>query len=463
LENLTLKQIAKAVNGTLKGDPNLIIGGISTNSKEAAEDILFVPIKGERFDAHDFIGDFVQNGGQAVLTHKAFKCCNEPENYIKVTDTRLALGDLARNYREQFALPLVGVTGSVGKTSTRLMLANVLQTAGEVCSTQGNFNNDIGMPLTLLNIEHNHKFAVIEMGMNHFGEIAYLAKTAKPTAAVITNIGTAHIGNLGSKEGILKAKLEVLEGLQNGGLLVLNGDDDLLFAQKGTLPFKTVFYGINNPDCDITATQVIPQPMQSSFKYFCKATGVTSDVITINAPGKHHISNALAAVAVGLELGLTEDKIKAGIESFVPGNMRQKIIQTGGVQIIEDCYNANPDSMLAALQVLAAAKAENGGRKIAVLGNMMELGEFTEEGHRLVGDFAVQHKVDLLVTVGEHASLIAAQANSKDVKTVTFGNNQAALEYLAATLHSGDVVLVKASRSSKFEEISAGLQKHLTN
>jgi len=446
---MPMEEIISAVNGHAPDcDPMLQIDHVSTNSKTARGSSLFIALRGERFDGHDFTDDFYRNGGQAVITEQP----PAHRNAIVVEDTRLALGALARHYRGKFSVPLVGITGSVGKTSTRGMITGVLSIAGATHSTGGNLNNDIGLPMTLFGLERPHKFAVIEMGMNHAGEISYLSNIAKPTVAVITNIGTAHIGNLGSKEAILSAKLEILDGLAPGGVIILNGDDELLWGARDRIAHRAVFYGIDNPKCDYKASDVALASTGSSFS-------LENERVEVPAPGRHHVYNAMAAAAVGSELGLSLAQIKEGVARFESGGMRQEIIGLGGVMLIEDCYNANADSMKSALEVLSSLGA--GGRKIAVLGDMYELGAFTQSEHRRVGDCAAENRVDLLITVGKLAGAIAAQAALRGIETHTFEDNQAALRYLNSIVTPGDAVLVKASRGAKFEEISRGLQQSL--
>ena len=447
MERMQIEEIVAAVNGQVPDyDAGLSIDHISTNSKLVQGASLFVALRGERFDGHAFIDDFYRNGGQAALTEHA----PAQRNAIAVKDTRLALGDLARHYRDKFSIPLVGVTGSVGKTSTRGMIAGVLSAAGPTCATHGNLNNDIGLPMTLFGLERPHRFAVIEMGMNHAGEISYLSQIARPSVAVITNIGTAHIGNLGSREAILSAKLEILDGLAPGGVVVLNGDDALLWGARDKISHRTVFYGIANDRCDYRADGVALDSNGSSFAFGKNGR------VEVPVPGRHHVYNALAAVAVGSELGIPFATIKAGIARYESGDMRQEIIDLGGIKLIEDCYNANADSMRSALEVLSSLGP--GGRKIAVLGDMYELGEFTEAEHRRVGKYAAEAKVELLITVGGLAASIARQAALDGIETLSFDDNQAALRHLKAVVAQGDVVLVKASRGAKFEEISRGLR-----
>ena len=450
MEQMRIEEIISAVNGHAPDfDAGLVIEHISTNSKLAQGSSLFFALQGERFDGHTFIDDFYSNGGRAVITQQKPSRRNE----IAVKDTLLALGGLARHYRDKFTMPLVGITGSVGKTSTRSMIAGVLSAAGPTHSTRSNMNNDIGLPMTLFSLEASHQYAVIEMGMNHAGEISYLSKIAKPGVAVITNIGTAHIGNLGSREAILHAKLEILDGLAPGGVIILNGDDERLYGARDRIAHRAVFYGIDNDQCDYRAHDIAIGSNGSSFSFRDEGR------IEVPAPGRHHIYNALAAVAVGTELGIPFETIREGISRFESGDMRQEIIDLGGVKLIEDCYNANADSMKSALEVLSSLRPA--GRKIAVLGDMYELGEFTEAEHRRVGSYAAAARVDLLVTVGELATTIAEQAALEGVEAISFGNNEAAAAYLQIVLAQGDVVLFKASRGARFEEISRGVKGFL--
>lgn len=450
MENMRIEEVISAVHGCAENyDPGLWIDTVSTNSKIARGSALFVALRGERFDGHAFIDDFYRNGGRAAITELA---CGH-RNSILVEDTRRALGNLARHYRDKFSMPLVGITGSVGKTSTREMIEGVLSAAGRTCGTAGNRNNEIGVPMTLFGLARSHRYAVVELGMNHAGEIRYLSGIAKPTVAVITNIGTAHIGNLGSREAILDAKLEILEGLPPDGVIILNGDDALLFGARDRISHRTVFYGIDNGRCDYQARDVSLASNASSF-----ALG-SDGQIQIPAPGRHHVYNALAAVAVGNALGIPFANIQEGIARFEGGDMRQNIVELGGVTLIEDCYNANADSMRAALQVLASLEA--GGRKIAVLGDMYELGDFTQAEHRRVGMYAAASRVDLLITVGALAETIAQEALSRGIEAISFSGNPAALRHLETILAPGDAILFKASRGAKFEEISQGVQAFL--
>ena len=408
---------------------------------------LFIPLKGERFDGHHFIGMVKECGAIAALTMD--------ENYqdeklamILVEDTKQALLDLARYYRKTFNLPVVGITGSVGKTSTKEMIYATLSGKWQVHKTEGNFNNEIGLPLTLFGLNTMHEAAVIEMGMNHFDEIHNLSLTALPDVAVITNVGTSHIENLGSREGILKAKLEILDGLDKDGLLVLNGDNDLLGGLKD-LPAKSVFYGLCEKN-DYWAKDI-----QSEGEY-TTATVISPKAtyaIRIKALGEHMVYNTLAAIAVAEHYGLTEEEIMKGLASYTPAKMRMHIETfDNGVTVIDDTYNASPDSMKAALKVLNDYTVK--GRKIAVLGDMFEMGEFAPNLHKEVGEFAVTMALDALIAVGELAENIYDGYITQGGKGgLYFKDKESFIKEFLPRVQNHDCILFKASRGMHFEEL----------
>lgn len=454
MEKMTLGEIAVATGGRiLSGDENFKITKITTDSRESKEGGLFIAIVGERFDAHNFASDFLTHGGEAVIVERELP----GKRVVLVSDTRKALGNLAAHYRAGFNIPMVGITGSVGKTSTKDMIESVLSQKFNALATKGNFNNDIGLPLTLFRLDRSHQVAVVEMGMNHMGEIARLSSIARPDIAVITGVGTAHIGNLGSRASILKAKLEILEGLSPEGIVVLNGDSKLLWGVRGSLPYKTIYYGIKNAGCDVVAYDIVLGAEKSKFKVKFADKAQT---VHINVVGEHHIYNALAAIAVGGILKMNTAEIVTGISKFKVGSMRQNIITAGGVKIIEDCYNASLDSMESSLKVLYQVGGK--GRKIAVLGDILETGSYAEEIHRKVGKMVAEYNFDMLVTLGGDAKFIAKQAEQGELANVKcFDNNTEALEFLKSYVKSGDTLLFKASRGMKLEEISKGLAESL--
>lgn len=445
---LTISEIVKAVNGKLiSGKGDLVIQGVTTDSRKQLVHGLFIPLLGERFDAHNFINSVYDKGCIATLTMQD-KVADPRLTTIWVEDTRKALLALACYYRQQFKMPLVGITGSVGKTSTKEMVYAVLSGKWQVHKTEGNYNNDIGLPLTLFGLNGMHEAAVIEMGMNHFGEIHQLSLTALPDVAVITNVGTSHIENLGSRKGILKAKLEILDGLDKNGLLVLNGDNDLL-GQVKQLPVKHVFYGLT-PNNDYWAKDI---QNEGEFTTAVVTTPKTTYNIRIKALGEHMVYNTLAAIAVAEAYGLTKDEIMKGLASYTPAKMRMHIDQTdAGVTVIDDTYNASVDSMKAALKVLSDYTVS--GRRIAVLGDMFEMGEFAPKYHEEVGAFAASVAIDELVLVGELAKYIEEgyeKAGGK--KSCYFIDKQSFIDSYLKELQKGDCILFKASRGMHFEEL----------
>lgn len=452
MEKMTLSEIAGAIGGKIvygsQDDPSdLSIYNITTDSRNVYEDCLFVAIKGDKFDGHDFAHKFISEGGRAAVISKDVNCYPA----VLVDDTKKALLELAGHYRSKFKIPVVAVTGSVGKTSTKSMIAHAFSQEKDVLATQGNFNNEIGLPLSIFRLEHRHEAAVLELGMNHKGEISRLSRAARPDVAVITNIGTAHIGNLGSRENIMKAKLEITDGLSSNGVLILNGDDKFLWNIKGKLPYKTVYYGFKNSDADFFAHDVIIGREKSKFVI---NIGCSQYHVTVNLTGQHHVYNALAAISASCELGFNMKNIVDGISSFKGVPMRQTIIEKSGIKIIEDCYNASVDSMEAAFEVLK--QMSGGGRSFVVLGGMNELGEYEDQLHRHLGSVLSKFRFSVVITVGEKASLIADELKKEgSSKVVSFLTNNDVSDYLQSSIAPGDIVLFKGSRAARLEEISA--------
>ncbi|MBR5868375.1 MAG: UDP-N-acetylmuramoyl-tripeptide--D-alanyl-D-alanine ligase, partial [Clostridia bacterium] len=348
---------------------------ISTDSRKMDANTLYIPLIGERFDGHDFIESALAAGAVAALSQKG-----EGEKVIRVNNTLEALGKIAGAYREKLDPLVIGVTGSVGKTTTKDMTAAVFGTTYLTHKTGGNFNNEIGLPKTLLDLAPDHKAAVIEMGMSAKGEISRLTRIAKPDLALITNIGNAHIEYLGSREGIRDAKLEIVEGLSAEGILLISGDEPLLWEKRNAYSNRVVTFGIDNAECDYVAENV--ELLEDGSRFTLK--GVT---FTLGVAGKHNVINAVAAAAAGHLMGIPLEKAAAALGAYQPGSaMRQNIYEFQGIKIMEDCYNAGPESMKAAMQVVAATRVT--GHKIAVLGTMRELGSHAQELHRQVGEVA---------------------------------------------------------------------------
>ncbi len=441
--NFKVTEIAKALGTKLNSDN--IINRVSIDSRDVDENTLFFAIKGERFDGHDFVKEVAEKGVGAVVCHKPVEC-SVPVIYVD--DTKDALLDFASLYRHSIKdLNVIALTGSVGKTTTKEMVACVMAQNGETLKTEGNFNNEIGVPKTLFRLSETTKNAVIEMGMDGFNQISVLAKCAKPDCAIITNIGVSHIEILGSREGILQAKMEMLDGLKKGASLFLNGDNDLLSTVKND-DYNIVFFGIDNKSCDILAEDIKEIGLNTEF---VAVKGDIRQIITIPTVGIHNVYDALSAFAVGLEYGISPENIAKGLENYAPSGMRQRIREAGGITVIEDCYNASPDSQKAGLNSLCKIAKD---RKIAVLGDMLELGDYSETAHRSVGEYVAECKVDMLYTFGEQSKYMADSAKKSGMNNVfAFTDKSELTEAVLNEIKIGDTLLFKASRGMKLEEV----------
>lgn len=444
---LTLKEIADNIGGVLKG-ADVEINTISRDSRDIGENCLYVPLKGEKFDGHDFIEMACAEGAVAVLTERENDVYPVPAVVVK--DTKLALGDIARCYRKKLEnLKVVAVTGSVGKTTTKDLIASVLSKKYKTAKTQGNYNNDIGVPLTIFEIDEDTEVAVIEMGMNHFDEIDYLSSIALPDIAVITNIGVSHIENLGTRDGILKAKCEVFNHMAEDSFKVLNGDDDKLVTIARD--YSNLCYCSLNEFAEVHADNVVENGLEGiSCTIYLNDNSVKIPVM-IPVPGKHMVRNAMFAAAVGFKLGLNEDEIKRGIESFHPTAMRMDIIKEGNYTIINDVYNANPQSVKAAVDVLASCE----GTTCAILGDMFELGEKAPQYHAEVGRYAVFKGIDYVVCIGELSENMYEGAVAMGGSEIAyFRTKEEFIEDIKNILPDKKcTILVKASRGMHFEKI----------
>ncbi len=435
---LNVSEIAEAVNGKISNNyEDICIDKVVTDSRIADKDSLFVPICGERLNGHDYIKNAVENGCRCVLSAEK---TDADACVIEVEDTRKALGELAA-YKIRKVKPItVAITGSVGKTTTRDMICAVVKKAGKTLKTQGNFNNDIGLPLTALKLT-DEKYAVLEMGMSDLGEIDYLANIVKPDIGVITNIGYSHLGKLGSRENILKAKSELADHI-NGGFLLLNGDDEYLPLLKERKDIRKIYFGCENKDCDITFRVINENEGEFELGGYTFFSGL---------PGRHNIYNAAAAVIIGQYLKLTNKEIQSGLSSVEFTKMRLSFEKKDGYTVICDCYNAAPDSMKASLKVL---KEADGKRKIAVLASVNELGDARDSLLYEVGKFLAELKIDKLVTISEDALYINKGARENGLSDeINFKNNDEAKIYLKEIAQKEDVFLVKGSRSFKLEEV----------
>lgn len=456
---ITVKDIIKVTNGVLVvGNEDTIFDGFSKNSKEIENGDFYLGFKGENTNGSIFFEEAFDRGAKGCIIQDIEITKEHMEKYqdkviIKVEDVVTAVQEIAKLKRSLYDIPVIAVTGSVGKTSTKDIVASVVAQKYKTLKTEGNYNNHIGLPLTILRLK-DHEALVVEMGMNHFGELTVLTKIAKPTVAVITNVGTAHIGILGSRENILKAKLEILEGLQKGGKIIINNDNDLLHSwyEENKGRYDIVTYGIENVS-DYMAEDIVYN--ESGSKFVLK--GENKSVI-VPVGGNHFVQNSLCAIAVGKVNGIEMDRIVDGIEQFELTKRRMDISKLeNGVTIINDCYNANFDSMKAAIEYLG--KLEN-RRKIAVLGDMLELGEFSKELHERVGAEVAKNKVDVLVIVGKEAKYIASAAEKNGIRKeciVECESNIDAIEVMRKIMRKDDCVLFKASNAMHFDEIIKGI------
>ncbi|WP_250672747.1 UDP-N-acetylmuramoyl-tripeptide--D-alanyl-D-alanine ligase [Paraclostridium ghonii] len=451
MECLSIKELVIATEGTLvKGNESDKIQSIAIDSRKAKSTDAFIAIIGESLDGHNFMQSAYENGCKTFIKNRSngIKFESSDINLIEVEDTTKALGDIANFYKCKFEIPYIGVTGSVGKTTTKDMIYAAISTKFNTLKNEGNFNNHIGVPLTLFNLKPSHDCAIIEMGMSNFKEIEYLAKMVNPKVGVISNIGLSHIENLGSQEGILKAKLEIASNFDESNTLIVNGDDKYLKKIcKNELNYDLKTFGFDNNN-DIYCTEYNIGEDELSFE--CMINN-KKEYIYIPTVGKHNIYNAMAAILVGLRLGMDLKDIKDGLKNFKASKMRLDIIKKEYLTIINDAYNASPDSMKAALDILGRYKK----RKVAILGDMFEMGEHSEYGHRLVGEYAINN-VDVLITIGESSKYISDECiklglNSSNV--YHFDNKEIAIEKLSDIINKDDVVLVKASRGMQLENI----------
>lgn len=459
MEPMTIREILEAVDGKLLGefsDLDLTVKHVFTDSRNPDPGALFIPLVGERFDGHAFLNEALEGGAAGCFTQRERESYLPGKFYIKVGSTQKALRDLARHYKQKFRIPFVAVTGSVGKTTTKDMVAAVLGERFKVLKTEGNFNNEVGLPLTLLRLNSNHEICVVEMGMNHFGEIEYLSSIVEPDVAVITNIGDSHIENLGSRENILKAKCEIFSHMDpKKGYVILNGDDPLLEPLRASLPFQSVLVGTAE-GLDYRATGV-ESDGEKSVRCHVRTPRSGFDV-EIPALGNHMLYPTLTAAAVAEHFGMTGGEIARGVLRFAPTKMRMNILKRGdGITILNDAYNANPQSMRAAVEVLSKS---GGDYKIAVLGDMFELGPFAPTLHAGVGAYLGKAGIDCLVAVGELARHIYDAAKDAMVPQVYWcETKEEAKPILAELVRPNSTILVKASRGMAFEELVDDLKR----
>lgn len=455
MKNMTLREITAACGGTYFGDAASAekeVSSVVIDSRKVEKDSLFVAIRGARVDGHTFIPKTIEDGALCALSEDNLGNVNYP--YILVKSCTQALKDLAEHYRRSLDIKVVGISGSVGKTSTKEMIASVLGQKYSVLKTEGNFNNEIGVPLTIFNIRKEHEIAVLEMGINHFGEMTRLAKMARPDICVITNIGVAHMELLGSRDGILKAKTEMLAYMNPEGTIIFNGDDDKLITYVPENGVKPVYFGLGE-NASYRAEQIENKGLRGTDATFITPESEFSAHISI--PGEHMVHNALAGIAVGYALGMNDAEIKAGIEALKPLAGRNHLIETDTYTIIDDCYNANPVSMKASIDVLAKADT----RTVAILGDMGELGAKEKERHYDVGIHTVKAGINVLICIGTlsaelvrgAAETAADSSNENIIEIHHYADKNAFFAEMSSVLKKDDTILVKASHAMAFEEI----------
>lgn len=455
MKGMTPQKLAEVCGGRYTGpeaEGAQEITCLVTDNRQIEAGGMFVAIKGEKVDANRFIPATYEAGALCCMSEDAPGDMTKP--YIQVASCLQALKDMAAYYRTQCQVKIVGITGSVGKTTTKEMLASVLSRHYHTLKTQGNFNNEIGVPLTLFRLREEHEVAIVEMGISDFGEMARLTAMVKPDLCVITNIGQCHLEQLGDRDGVLRAKTEIFQGLSEQGTVYLNGDDDKLVTVREVHGRSPVFFGIGKQNT------VYPENMSSK-----GLAGTEMDVVIqgrrfhvqVPLPGMHMVTNALAAAAIGVDLGLSDEEIAEGIQAFRPVDGHSSIFETDRFTVMDDCYNANPVSMRAGLDVLA----EVSERKVAILGDMFELGEAEEQMHYDIGVYAAGKGIDLLIFIGDLAKQYALGACSvSPAQTMQYFTTQEEAQMaLPSLLKNGDAIFVKASHGMHFEKIVATLRE----
>lgn len=426
--------------------PDIVVDTVVTDSRQVIPGCVFVAIVGENFDGNDYAQQALKNGAAAAVVSRG-----EGEGMILVEDTKDALCAMAGNYRDQFHPLVVGVTGSVGKTTTKEMVAAIFNSFDK--NTLKNFenrNNEIGLPETVFRMDDDTRLAILEMGMSSLGEISRLSRCGKPHAAIITYIGVSHIEMLGTRENILRAKLEITDGMDRDGFLVINGDDPYLTGAIDTIPVPVVTFGVEDGDYDVAAREISCKGFPSEFTISDKKYGQFKAVIPCS--GINNVQDALAAYALATRLGFDPARCAAALSDYEPAGMRQRFRKVRDITVIEDCYNAAPESMEAALRILSDFSCER--LRIAVLGDMLELGAVSEEAHRRTGVLAGELGIDAVLCYGEMSKLTAEAAEEAGCPRVRhFDDKEELARYLLSISGAGDTVLFKGSRGMALEDI----------
>ena len=473
IRQYTMAEIAEITGGKLEiygGAKDLPQKYIAIDSRDGGESVVFCAIKGEKVDGNDFIPSAIESGSTGFICQfvpDAAKESGKPFIAVIVEDTVKAIGKLAVDYRALSKAKFIGITGSVGKTTTKEFISAVASAAFKTHKTQGNYNSLIGLPLTVLGIEADDEVVVLEMGMSDLGEIEYMSRIARPDFAVITNIGTSHLEHLGTRENICRAKMEIRYGLSDDGVLLLNGDDQFLIKAAETLEKKPMFFSQHSPTAEFRAVNIRQKDLSIVFDLLYNGKAITN--VEIPVLGKHNVNNALAGYAIGTMLGMSDEQIIRGLKSFVNVDKRQKIYEVGGITVIDDCYNASPESMRAAIDVLTSLAAKKKARPAALLGDMLELGKDSRMMHDQVGQYAAQMQVQKIFCYGKNADVIAEAAIKNGIRAenvfVCLDINEA--EVMAGmildALDEGDILLVKASRGIAAENVIECMKKSLSS
>ena len=458
LGRLTADKVASICDGTLYTvacENKVLFETVCTDSREADNTSMFVAIKGERVDGHSYISNVVKAGCRCVIAER-LPLDVKGVAVILVKDSIRAIRDIAEYVKSQVEIKTVAITGSVGKTTTKEFVSAVLDRKFNLYKTEGNFNSTIGMPMSMLELNQHHNAAVFEMGMSGLGEIEFMSEAAKPDFAVITNIGSSHLEMLGSRENIRRAKMEITAGLKDGGTLFLNGDEPLLQGHESDR-YNVVYFGMKNDECDYFASNI--RSVDGGIVFDMRTPAGDFKNIEINLAGAHNVYNAMIAFTVGLKMQISEGEIRAGLLSYKAAKMRQNIYNVGGITVIEDCYNASPESMNAAINVLGDTAKLRGGRMIALLGDMRELGTTTAELHAGVGSYLAEKNADYLFTYGELSSenlangAVKGGMSEKKIFRNPVTDPEAVGKKLLGVLKAGDVLLVKASRGIAAENV----------
>jgi len=458
LGELKMSDVAQYCEGTLCENTNTeaSVRYVCTDSREADRETMFVATRGERVDGHDYILSAIENGCECVLCEYIPEGARDKASFVTVKDSVEAFSLCAKGYRKSAPIKTVAITGSVGKTTTKELCAAIIRRERSLYATEGNFNSVIGMPMSLMAVGEDKDSAVFEMGMSGFGEIRSMTRAATPLVAMVINVGSSHLEYLKTRDNIALAKLEIAEGLRAGGVLLLNGDEPLLRKHVKAGDYKTVYVGTENgEDCEIVVENI--RVGEDGTRFDLVFFGERIDSLKINLIGKQFATNAAFAASASLLMGISQDAVRLGLCDYVPSSMRQNIYEKDGVRVISDCYNAAPESMRAAIDTLCAIKTD--GNRIAVLGDMRELGEDSVRMHREIGEYAAKTGVDMIFTLGEFGAKIAEAARISGIDAQNIysegdtENTGSLSEAIKERMRAGDVILFKASRGVRLERV----------